>query len=508
MLNLFYDPQKSGAQYLEDLACSYWNSQVIFTAVELELFAYIGTGSKTLAEITRHYASNENAMDRFLNTLTVLGLLVKYEACYYNSQLASEYLIKDKELYQGDSILWRKELHANWQDLKETLIHGKRLNYIPNEDEEVLKQRTKKYIRAMDCIAKSKAKEVVKFFEGLHLEGSLLDVGAGSGAFSVAFLEEFDGMKATLFDLSSVIEITKGNLADTQPNISYHQGNILEDWDLGTEKFHVILLSNILHAYSEEEVEHILSQAAKWIDPKGFIVAHDFFMEHHSLKARLSDLNMMVNTYNGKVFEGDWVCKTLKNLGFYNEGLLPLESDTALIIASKDKELLKEIHRNPKQSLMLKLRSLNFNNLQLLSTEDIAFTEAAAVKCQFGCEHYGLGKCPPNSLPIEKTKKLLEEFKYALLLEGEPPTKDFQLKILAAEKEAYQQGFYKAFSLWAGPCCLCSQCKPNSTCPQARPSMEGSGIDVFQTVRNLKGNLETLKNKNDYAKYFGLLLLE
>ncbi|AOY77160.1 DUF2284 domain-containing protein [Clostridium formicaceticum] len=508
MLNSFYDPQKSGVQYLEDLACGYWHSQVIFTAIELELFNYIGTEQKTLTEISQHYTSNENAMERFLDTLVVLGLLVRYEAYYYNSQLASAYLIKDKALYQGDSILWRKALYANWQDLKETLICGKRLHYIPNEDEEILKQRTKKYIKAMDCIAKSKAKEITKFFEGVHLGGTLLDVGAGSGAFSLAFLEDFSTLKATLFDLSSVIAITKENLADTQPNISYHQGNILEDWQLQTEKFHIILLSNILHAYSEKEVEHILNQAAKWIDPKGFIIIHDFFLEHYSLKARLSDLNMMVNTYNGKVFEGDWVCKLLKKLGFYDEGLLPLESDTALIIASKSQELLKKVHRDQKQYLMLKLKKLGFRNLQLLSTEDVAFTEVAAVKCQFGCQHYGLGKCPPNSLPIEKTKKLLKEFKYALLLEGEPPTKGFQKKILKAEKEAYQQGFYKAFSLWAGPCSLCSQCEPKSSCPQARPSMEGCGIDVFQTVKNLTGNLETVKNKNDYVKYFGLLLLE
>ncbi|WP_089280955.1 DUF2284 domain-containing protein [Anaerovirgula multivorans] len=508
MLNSFYDPQKSGVQYLEDLACAYWNSQVIFTAVELELFTYIGTEQRTLTEISKHYTSDENAMQRFLNTLTILGLLVKYGEYYYNSQLASEYLIKDKEMYQGDSILWRKELYSNWQDLKDTLIHGKRLNYIPDEKEEILKQKTKKYIKAMDCIAKSKAKEIVKHFEGLNLEGNLLDVGAGSGAFSLAFLHEFPSMRPTLFDLSSVIDITKENLEGYQCKISYHQGNILEDWNFKTEKFNVILLSNILHAYSEKEVEHILNQVAKWSDANGMIIIHDFFMEHHSLKAGLSDLNMMVNTYNGKVFEGDWVCKTLRSLGFYDEGLIPLKSDTALIIASRKKELLKEIHREPKQYLMLKLKALGFKNIQLLSSDEVCFTESAEVKCQFGCEHYGLGKCPPNSLPIEKTKKLLKEFKYGLLLEGEPPTKDFQLKIIAAEKEAYQQGFYKAFSLWAGPCSLCHQCKPQSSCPKARPSMEGSGIDVFETVKNLKETLEPVKNKNDYVKYFGLLLLE
>jgi len=38
--------------------------------------------------------------------------------------------------------------------------------------------------------------------------------------------------------------------------------------------------------------------------------------------------------------------------------------------------------------------------------------------------------------------------------------------------------------------------------------MEGSGIDVFETVRNNGETLKTLASKNEFVKYYGLLLLE
>ncbi len=83
--------------------------------------------------------------------------------------------------------------------------------------------------------------------------------------------------------------------------------------------------------------------------------------------------------------------------------------------------------------------------------------------------------------------------------------------MLGAEKEAFKAGFYKAFALWAGPCALCGACLEEGICRNpgdSRPSMEGSGIDVFETVKRAGLTLRTLSDKGDFIKYFGILLLE
>jgi hypothetical protein len=43
---------------------------------------------------------------------------------------------------------------------------------------------------------------------------------------------------------------------------------------------------------------------------------------------------------------------------------------------------------------------------------------------------------------------------------------------------------------------------------KARPSMEACGIDVYETSRNAGFRIEPVREKSDYVKYFGLLLME
>ena len=81
--------------------------------------------------------------------------------------------------------------------------------------------------------------------------------------------------------------------------------------------------------------------------------------------------------------------------------------------------------------------------------------------------------------------------------------------MLQAEKQAFKLGYYKAFSLWAGPCSICEHCiQDKENCTKTRPSMENYGIDVFATVQKQGDSLKTLASKDGFVKYYGLLLLE
>jgi len=83
--------------------------------------------------------------------------------------------------------------------------------------------------------------------------------------------------------------------------------------------------------------------------------------------------------------------------------------------------------------------------------------------------------------------------------------------VLAAEREAFLAGFYRAFAYWAGPCSICPVCAQDGTCrntKEARPSMEGAGIDVFETVKRAGLTIRTLNEGDAFVKYFALILLE
>ena len=512
-----HNPQEVGPQYLEDLATGYWFSEALFAAVELEVFSLLESKGMTTAEIASALEMPVSGLGRFLQALCAINLMVRDGERYYNTKLASDYLVPDKSDYQGNSILWRKGLRQGWQNLTECLKAGGRVNFpVEEEGPEQCALRIRKYINAMDNIARTKVEEILPFFKGLDLKGEILDVGTGSGAIAEGFLKQFPSLSATLLDIQQVLNYTRELMDKTGfgKRVSYIPINILEPWAVAKRGFDLVILSNIIHAYSEEEIPLILDRAANCLKSGGFLVIHDFFPEHCSAKAALLDLNMLINTYNGRIFSGTWVREQLAMSKLYTTELIPLATDTALIFAVKDQKKLASLRLDARTRLIARIKTMGFKQVLSIATETIQVADWTDLRCQYGCDRYGHAHCPPNSPSPQKTRDVLKDFSHALLLEGEPPGRTFQTMVLDAEREAFLAGFHKAFAYWSGPCVLCTTCAAGATdgtccnTRDARPSMEGAGIDVFETVRRAGLNLRILRDKGEYVRYFALLLLE
>jgi len=510
---LDHDLQNSSPQYLEDLATGYWFSEILFTSVEMDIFSRLEPKGASLNDLSISLAVDPKALSRLLDALSSISLITRHGDRYFNTKISHEYLVAGKKDYQGDSILWRKYLRTSWTGLASCIKAGGRVDYGPQDNPSERNERIKKYIRAMNSIAKTKSKEILGYFEGVVMKGRLLDVGAGSGAVAAAFLKQYPGMRATLLDLPEILKHTKEAMREQGfgRQIQYLSGNILEQWPTNRKVFNLVILSNIIHAYSEKELPHILQMAAGSLKKNGLLLIHDFFSEHYHEKAALTDLNMFINTYNGRVFSSSFINEKLKRLGLSHSILAPLETDTAVLFASRNAETISALKIDPVDRLLVRIKAIGFRKTYRLNTEEILLSDWTGVKCRFGCDQYESRNCRPNSMPKEKTAAIIRDYRQALLLEGEPPTRDFQKRVLEAEREAFLSGYYKAFSFWAGPCSICPTCASDGNCRKTahtRPSMEGAGIDVFETARRAGAKVRTLKSRTDYIKYFGLILLD
>lgn len=133
------------------------------------------------------------------------------------------------------------------------------------------------------------------------------------------------------------------------------------------------------------------------------------------------------------------------------------------------------------------------------------------LKCQFGCEHYNTRHCcPPHTPTWEQTKQVIDCYTLALLFHCtgmEVRTLDIAFEL---EQEAFFSGFYKALGLGAGPCWLCKKCNPERCIHplQARPSMEGCGIDVYATARANGFPIEVIRDRSEVPNRYGLVLIE
>lgn len=146
---------------------------------------------------------------------------------------------------------------------------------------------------------------------------------------------------------------------------------------------------------------------------------------------------------------------------------------------------------------------------KIIPAKSIVTAEWVRLKCQFGCDAFGKSlTCPPFSPAPEQTRRMLAQFKYALLIHSSKWT-DIRQIVIALEREIFLDGYYKAFGMGAGPCNLCQRCARYCRHPdQARPSMEACGIDVFTTVKNNGLPIYVLNSRNCKANYYGVILIE
>ncbi|MBN2097023.1 MAG: DUF2284 domain-containing protein [Candidatus Omnitrophica bacterium] len=156
-----------------------------------------------------------------------------------------------------------------------------------------------------------------------------------------------------------------------------------------------------------------------------------------------------------------------------------------------------------------KARRLKVKDAKIIPAASIVAAEWVGLKCQFGCDGYGQClTCPPYSPTPQRTRRMLAEYKYGLLIHGDGNI-NITRTVSILERLIFLDGYYKALGMGAGPCELCARCpKFCRHSEKARPSMEACGIDVYSTVRANGLPIEVLRSTNCQGNYYGVVLIE
>ena len=109
----------------------------------------------------------------------------------------------------------------------------------------------------------------------------------------------------------------------------------------------------------------------------------------------------------------------------------------------------------------------------VVSPADVATGSWVRWKCQFGCGGYGSSRmCPPHTPTPAETRRVLDDYRRAVLFEAPPG--DAKRIAAGLERELFLDGNYKAFGLGSGPCRLCDECDLHGLCrtlARRRPSI-------------------------------------
>ena len=140
------DPAHHDFQYLEDLSTAYWYSEVLFAALELEIFKFLDQGTSTLPDLAKAMDCHESELFRLLRAMERMALVCRDRDHWYNAQVSSLFLVPDKEGYMGAFFLYRKYMASNWAKLFDKVASQER----PEAEDLDYKERNRRYVKSMD----------------------------------------------------------------------------------------------------------------------------------------------------------------------------------------------------------------------------------------------------------------------------------------------------------------------------------------------------------------------
>lgn len=317
------------------MARGFWQARILMTAAELDVFSHLLDEPKTAAQVAQELASDRRATEMLLNALAGLGLLTKKDGAFRVKGDLQGALSGSTPETIVPVILHMAQLWGMWGRLTGIVQNGKKddpFHQIERDEEGV-----EAFISAMHTIGRGMAEQTVARLD-LTAKENLIDVGGGSGIYTIAMLRKAPRMRATIFDRPMVIEIAKQKVAEAKlaDRVAFLEGDFYRD-DL-PHGHDIALLSAIIHQNSRRQNVDLYRKVFDSLVPGGTIAIRDHVMsEDHTepVDGALFAINMLVATPAGNTYSLPEIESDLEEAGFGNVHSLHRAEMDSLVTAQK-----------------------------------------------------------------------------------------------------------------------------------------------------------------------------
>jgi len=251
---------------LQKMATAYWESAALMAAVELDVFTAIARGHDTVLALAKAAGMTDRNAERLLTALAALALLERNGERFSNAPDVQRFLVKDSDRYAGPWILFTKPRWTAFGELTERLRRTteNRLGaYV-----EFTVEDARRYHAATYSIGMGAAR---LFSRSVDLSGRklMLDLGGGSGAYSIVATESFLGLKAIVLDLPPVAAVAREYISanSASDRVSAVAGDFTtSDFPQGVD---VVVMASNLPQYEPALIRLVVGKAFQALVPGG-----------------------------------------------------------------------------------------------------------------------------------------------------------------------------------------------------------------------------------------------
>ena len=321
---------------LLEISGFFWKTAALHAAVKLDVFTVIGDGQSTAAEISRQLDGDRMGLERLLDALVAMDLLVKIEGKYANCPSGRTFLSKNSAKYIGHIIMHHHHLVESWSKLDQAVQSGRPIRSRSSFSKAEWRES---FLMGMFNLAMGLAPQLVPQVD-LASRRRMLDLGGGPGTYAIHFCLQNPRLRAEVYDLPTTRPFAEKTIQkfELSDRINFVDGNYLEDPIKG--RYDVAWLSHILHGEGPEDCRMIIQKAVDALDPQGLIIIHEFILNNSMdgpLFPALFSLNMLLGTDSGRSYSEQQLTDMLLAAGVKNIRRIPLNSpnDSGLLIGEK-----------------------------------------------------------------------------------------------------------------------------------------------------------------------------
>src|SRR5262245_48392481 len=227
-------------------------SMSLAAAIDLDVFTLIAEGKRTAVDIAKAAKASQRHMSRLLDALVGVGYLTKKGSQFGLSPLANTFLVRTKPSFMGTFADETVMTLPSWMKLAEVIRTGKSVAAVDTAEG---REFFPKLVKAIFPLTYGGARGLVASLSKSKLNKieRVLDVGAGSGAWSLPFAQANPKLQVTAQDYPEVIPITREYAAQfgVAGQYDYLEGDFRQV-DFGQQQYDVVLLGQIIHSEGEK----------------------------------------------------------------------------------------------------------------------------------------------------------------------------------------------------------------------------------------------------------------
>ncbi|MBK9130817.1 MAG: ubiquinone/menaquinone biosynthesis protein [Gammaproteobacteria bacterium] len=328
---------------LWDIWLSGFRLPALTVADEIGLFAFLDDQPSPLSAIAARLGFSERACEALIHLLCALGFVAKRNDLFYLSELSRNYLLPNSPYYWGGVLNTVKHMPVSHGMILEALRRdtdgNTRLTKPFTEDWEnnsLAEEKARSFTAKMHSHGFSAA---VALAQSGRLRGfrRLLDIGGGSGCYSIALAAINPDLHCTVADLPVVCPITQQyidsfRLSERVRTLALDMFN--DPWPHTQD---AILFSDILHDWERSRCLWLIRNSFDSLPSGGQIFLHEVLLEDDKigpLTANAYSLAMLLVT-KGQQFTAGELEAMLSAAGFTDISSVPSHAYYSLISGRK-----------------------------------------------------------------------------------------------------------------------------------------------------------------------------